>query len=110
MPAVSFQLSAVSPEKERIRPGIAKSDTSIYWKTMRDYRKLKIWERAHKITLKIYQVTRSFPSDERYGLVSQMRRAAVSVPTNIAEGYGRCSDVELGRFLEIAYASGNELS
>ncbi|WP_317129250.1 four helix bundle protein [Maribacter algarum] len=54
---------------------------------MRDYRKYKVWDLGHEITLEIYTVTRDFPKNEMYGLVSQMRRAASSVPANIAEGY-----------------------
>lgn len=53
---------------------------------MRDYQQLEIWQRSHKLTLKVYTVTQSFPREEFYGLVSQMRRSASSIPTNIAEG------------------------
>lgn len=76
---------------------------------MRDYRTLAVWQRSHAIVLRIYAVTRAFPIEERYGLTSQMRRAAASVPANIAEGCGRIGDPELKRFLAIAIASACEL-
>ena len=76
---------------------------------MKDFRNLKVWDRSHKLTLKIYGITRTFPVEEIYGLKSQMRRASVSIPTNIAEGCGRNSDAELARFLEIAMGSASEL-
>jgi four helix bundle protein len=76
---------------------------------MKDFRNLKVRDRSHKLTLKIYGITRTFPVEEIYGLKSQMRRASVSIPTNIAEGCGRNSDAELARFLEIAMGSASEL-
>jgi four helix bundle protein len=76
---------------------------------MGDYRKLQVWERAHKLTLEVYAATRTFPKDEVFGLMSQLRRAAASIPANIAEGCGRNGDVELARFLTIAMGSANEL-
>lgn len=76
---------------------------------MRDYRKYKVWDLSHEVTLEIYKVIRSFPKDEIYGLVSQMRRASSSVPANIAEGCGREFDAEFKRFLVIAQGSANEL-
>ncbi len=76
---------------------------------MRDFKKLAVWEKAHRLTLELYGTTPSFPSYETYGLTSQMRRAAYSIPTNIAEGCERDGDVELARFLRIAMGSGNEL-
>ena len=77
---------------------------------MRDYRKLDVWRRAHELTLKLYDVTRNFPSAELYGLTSQIRRAAASIPANIAEGYGRESDPEFARYLDISIGSSSELS
>jgi four helix bundle protein len=77
---------------------------------MRDYRDLQVWEKAHKLTLAIYASTRAFPNDERFGLTSQMRRSASSIPANLAEGCGRRSDGELGRYVQIAMGSGAELS
>ena len=76
---------------------------------MGDYRNLKVWERAHRLTLEVYGVTRTFPKDELFGLTSQMRRAAASIPANIAEGCGRNGDAELARFMTIAMGSANEL-
>jgi four helix bundle protein len=76
---------------------------------MRDFRKLQVWEKAHQMTLAVYKVTARFPRAEVYGLVSQMRRAAVSIPANIAEGCGREGGAELGRYLKIAMGSASEL-
>ena len=76
---------------------------------MQDYRKLKVWEKAHAFTLVVYTTTRAFPRDEIYGLTSQIRRCAVSVPSNIVEGCGRGSNPELVKFLHYALGSANEL-
>lgn len=76
---------------------------------MKDFRTLKVWEKAHRLTLRIYKVTKAFPKNERYGLVSQIRRASVSIPANIAEGCGRDGDAEFARFLQIAMGSASEL-
>jgi four helix bundle protein len=76
---------------------------------MRDFRKIQVWEKAHHFTLKIYKLTSSFPKDELYGLTSQMRRAAASIPANIAEGCGRDTQAELARFVHIATGSASEL-
>lgn len=76
---------------------------------MGDYRKVAVWARAHRLTLDVYRITREFPQDERFELRSQLRRAASSVPANIAEGCGRNSDAELARFLVIALGSLTEL-
>jgi len=62
---------------------------------MRDFKKLSVWEKAHQLTLNIYQSTDQFPNDERYELTSQMRRSASSIPSNIAEGCGRISQPQL---------------
>ncbi|WP_396597315.1 four helix bundle protein [Dokdonia sp. R86516] len=75
---------------------------------MRDFRKYNIWELSHKLTLDIYTVSRKFPQNESYGIVSQIRRASASIPTNIAEGCGRDSDAEFNRFLTIAMGSASE--
>jgi four helix bundle protein len=72
---------------------------------MGNYRDLSTWKRAHELALGIYRSTGAFPAGERYGLVAQLRRAAVSVVSNIAEGAGRKSDRELARFLRIARGS-----
>jgi four helix bundle protein len=76
---------------------------------MKDFRKLQVWEKAHQLALALYHVTASFPRDETYGLVSQIRRAASSIPSNIAEGCGRNGDPELSRFCTIARGSASEL-
>lgn len=76
---------------------------------MRSFRKLSVWSKSHHLTLRVYEVTRSFPKDERYGLTSQIRRAAASVPTNIAEGCGRSSLTDFARFLDIAAGSLSEV-
>lgn len=76
---------------------------------IQSYKELQAWQFAYKLTKEIYTLTKSFPSDERFGLVSQMRRASVSVPSNIAEGYSRRSRGEYLQFCHIAYASLNEI-
>ena len=76
---------------------------------MKDFKDLKVWEKAHALTLLIYEGTRSFPREELYGLTSQSRRAAASVAANIVEGCGRRSDGEFTRFLQIARGSASEL-
>jgi four helix bundle protein len=70
---------------------------------------LKVWARAHQLTLAVYGVTKAFPKEESYGLTSQMRRASASIPANIAEGCGRGSSAELARFLQISIGSASEL-
>ena len=76
---------------------------------MRDYKKFLFWEKAHQLTLDVYTNTTSFPKDELFGLVSQMKRSSSSIPTNIAEGCGRNSDKDFCRFLFVAFGSANEL-
>jgi four helix bundle protein len=76
---------------------------------MGDFRNLRVWQRAHEVTLEVYAETRGFPKEERYRLTNQLRRAAASVPANIAEGCGRNGDAELARFLTIAKGSASEL-
>jgi len=76
---------------------------------VKDFRELKVWAKAHHLTLLIYKVTATFPREEAYGLTSQIRRACASIPANIAEGCGRGSDAEFGRFLQIAMGSACEL-
>ena len=77
---------------------------------MRNYRDLPVWDEAHQLTLAIYKATQTFPKEERFGLICQLRRAAASVPANLAEGCGRRSDGEMRRFVLIAMGSGSELS
>lgn len=76
---------------------------------MHQFKELKVWQKGRVLVKEIYQATHTFPKDELFGIVSQMRRAAVSIPTNIAEGCGRNSDKELCRFLDIANGSAFEL-
>src|SRR3989304_6614085 len=70
-----------------------------------NYKELIVWQKADEMAYEIYMITKAFPADELYGLTSQLRRAALSVPTNIVEGYARAGDKELGRFLDIALGS-----
>jgi four helix bundle protein len=76
---------------------------------MADYKQLAVWHRAHQFTIDIYNVTRSFPQSEMFGLVSQMRRSAVSIGSNLAEGKGRGGDSEFRRFIKIALGSASEI-
>jgi len=76
---------------------------------MENFKNLKVWVKAHDLTLHIYDRTRAFPKDEIYGLTSQIRRASASIGANIAEGCGRRSDPEMKRFIQIARGSANEL-
>ena len=76
---------------------------------MQDFRKLAVWQKSHELTLAIYAATTAFPKEEQFGITSQARRAAASIPANIAEGCGRDGPAELGRFLHIAMGSASEL-
>ncbi len=76
---------------------------------MRDFRKLKVWGRGHRLTLAVYRTTAAFPREELYGLTSQMRRSCAAIPANVAEGCGRGSNADLARFLQIALGSASEL-
>ena len=76
---------------------------------MKNFRDLQVWQKAHQLTLLLYNKTENFPDDEKYGLVSQIKRAASSVAANIAEGCGRSGDAELARYLQIAMGSASEL-
>jgi four helix bundle protein len=76
---------------------------------MRDFRELKVWHKAHSLTLDVYRATKSFPREELYSLTNQIRRAAVSIGANIAEGAGKDSRPEFSRFLQIAMGSASEL-
>ena len=76
---------------------------------LKNYKELKVWQKAYQLCGDIYKSTRSFPKEERYGLTSQIRRSAVSVPSNIAEGYGRKTTQEYIQALYIAYGSNCEL-
>jgi four helix bundle protein len=76
---------------------------------MREFRKLKVWEKAHKFVLDIYTITKNFPKEEIYGITNQLRRAAISIPNNISEGCGRKSKKELFNFLNISMGSASEV-
>ena len=76
---------------------------------MRNFRDLKVWVKAHELTLAVYSGTRAFPRDELYGLTSQMRRSCISIEANLAKGCGRNSAGEMGRFVLIAMGSASEL-
>ena len=75
---------------------------------MSDYKKLKVWEDAHKFTVDIYNITQKFPNNEQYGLTSQIRRSSSSIPTNIVEGCGQLENGNLIRFLGISKGSAFE--
>jgi four helix bundle protein len=76
---------------------------------VQDFRNLLVWQKSHELALEIYRLSRDFPREELYGLTSQIRRSAVSVPSNIAEGCARGSDPDFARFLVIAMGSSSEL-
>ena len=76
---------------------------------MQDFRNLRVWQKAHELTLEVYKCTQRFPREELYGLTSQMRRAAASSPANLAEGCCRQGDTEFSRFAQIALGSISEL-
>ncbi|MBU0502207.1 MAG: four helix bundle protein [Candidatus Margulisbacteria bacterium] len=76
---------------------------------LRTFKDLKVWQKAYSLVLDIYKATKNFPAEEKFGLISQLRRAAVAIPSNIAEGYGRNSLKQYIQFLYIAYASGAEV-
>jgi four helix bundle protein len=76
---------------------------------LRNFRDLKVYQKAHQLTLAVYKATVSFPKEEMYGLTSQIRRSCESIPANIAEGCGRSGGADLGRFLQIAMGSASEL-
>ncbi|MCX6739023.1 MAG: four helix bundle protein [Candidatus Parcubacteria bacterium] len=78
-------------------------------KHIHSYRDLTVWQRAMELVVEIYRITENFPKDEIYGLTSQMRRSAVSIPSNIAEGRFRGTRKDFTQFLRIAYGSGAEL-
>ena len=76
---------------------------------MGDFKKLAVWQAAHSLACDVYRTTRDFPKAEAYGLTSQLRRSASSIPANLAEGCGRNRDSELARFVEISLGSASEL-
>jgi four helix bundle protein len=76
---------------------------------MRNYRDLDVWKHSHKLTLDLYEASRKFPKEEMFGLTSQLRRAAISIGANLAEGCGRRTTPEFARFIRIAMGSASEL-
>src|SRR6266571_1448782 len=76
---------------------------------MKDFRQLTVRQKSHELTLGVYELTASFPREELYGLTSQIRRAASSIPANLAQGCGADGDTELARYCRIARASASEL-
>jgi four helix bundle protein len=76
---------------------------------VQDFKKLAVWQKSYQLVLDVYRFSQKFPKEELYGLTSQARRAAVSVPANIAEGSGKSTQVEFARFLDIAMGSLSEL-
>jgi four helix bundle protein len=76
---------------------------------MKDFRELQVWHKAHEFALEVYKASATFPKEETYGLSSQIRRAAASIPTNIAEGCGRGTKNELKHFLQISMGSASEV-
>ena len=76
---------------------------------MQDFRKLEVWQLNRSFTISVYKATASFPRDERYGLTSQMRRAALSIGSGIAEGCGRATNADALRFLQMSFSSSMEL-
>jgi len=96
------------------RPGDRKTGRRLVWRTkylptVKSFEDLAVWKDARKFTNKIYNLTNKFPKEELYGLTSQIRRATVSIMSNIAEGFDRRSDKELTNFLSIARASSSEV-
>jgi len=76
---------------------------------VKDFRELKVWQKAHQLTLAVYQLTAGFPREELYGLTTQLRRCCSSIAANLAEGCGRNGDAEFARFCSIAMGSASEL-
>jgi len=76
---------------------------------MKSHKDLTVWQKSMELVVEIYKISRNYPKDEVFGLVSQMRRAAISIPSNIAEGFGRSYDKETLRFLSTALGSASEL-
>jgi len=77
---------------------------------MNNYKELKVWQKSMELAEEVYKLTSKFPKEEKFGLISQIRRSAISIPSNIAEGAGRNSNKEFRNFLGIANGSSNELN
>jgi four helix bundle protein len=76
---------------------------------MQDFRNLDVWKKSHELTLAVYKASKAFPDDERFGLTSQLQRGAASIPANLAEGCGRGTDADFGRFVQNAMGSSSEV-
>ncbi|MEM8829150.1 MAG: four helix bundle protein [Cyanobacteria bacterium P01_G01_bin.19] len=76
---------------------------------MQDFTKLAVWQKAHNLTINVYKLTSEMPPEEKFGLISQIRRASVSIESNLAEGCGRDGDKEFARFVDISMGSSFEL-
>ncbi|WP_025764058.1 four helix bundle protein [Dyadobacter tibetensis] len=76
---------------------------------MRNFRNYHVWEQSHQLVLSLYNITKEFPSEERFGLISQLRRAVISIPTNISEGCAKISEKDFARYLGISYGSCQEV-
>jgi four helix bundle protein len=76
---------------------------------VRDFKRLEVWRRGHRLTLAVYKATATFPREELYGLTSQTRRSSAAISANVAEGCGRGSNADLARFLQMAFGSASEL-
>jgi len=76
---------------------------------VKDFHELKVWQKAHELTLSVYRVTKDFPREELYGLTSQIRRASASIAANLAEGCGRNGDAEFARYCSIAMGSASDV-
>jgi four helix bundle protein len=76
---------------------------------MRDFKDLIVWKKAHENALAVYSLTKTFPKEEQYGVISQLRRASVSIPTNIAEGSGKFTQRDFANFLQISLGSSHEV-
>jgi four helix bundle protein len=101
-PRASSKIETLRPDNERV--------LKLEWRFgVKDFKDLRVWEKAHSMTIGVYKATKEFPREELFGITSQMRRAASSIGADIAEGTGRRSDGELTRYLHIARGSAAEL-
>jgi four helix bundle protein len=96
---LAFDNKIIGQATDGLKPG----------RRVKDFHELKVWQKAHQLTLAVYQITVPFPREELYGLTSQLRRSASSIPANLAEGCGRNGDAEFARFCSIALGSASEL-
>ncbi len=101
--AISRQLSVVSRQLSVDGGKLLEN------RRLQSFRDLKVWQKGHQLALTVYKATSAFPTEERYGLTTQMRRASTSIPANIAEGCGRSGGGDFARFLQIAMGSASEL-